>query len=154
MRWPIGSDCPPLTGQARANPGVGLAALSPRRRGSGGFTLVEALAAVAIIGIVMPVALYGISLATQAAGLAQQRSEASEIAANKLNEIIVTNQWSTGGLAGDVEQGPRTYHWESTVQGWTVATLHEVGVTVTWNSHGRPRTLIVTTLMYDGGSQP
>ena len=131
---------------------------APRRSG---FTLVEALAAVAMIGIVMPVALYGISLATQAAGLAQQRAEASEVAGNKLNEIILTNQWSSGGLAGDVEQGSRSYHWESTVQSWTAdgaaTTLHEVGVTVTWSSRGRPRTLTVTTLMYDGAngaSQP
>jgi type II secretory pathway pseudopilin PulG len=114
--------------------------------------MVEALAAVAIIGIVMPVALYGIGLATQAAGLAQQRAEATEIAGNKLNEIIVTNQWSSGGLAGDTEQGPRTYHWETTVQDWTVSTLHEVGVKVTWTSRGHPRELKVSTLMYDGGN--
>ena len=116
------------------------------------FTLVEALAVVAVMGIVMPVIMYGISLSSSAAILVKQRSEAAAVARNKLAEIIVTNQWQNAGLSGDVGESPRVYHWTTRVQDWQELTLHEVAVEVTWTSRGQSRSLLLSTLVYDGGN--
>ena len=116
------------------------------------FTLVEALAIMTMVGIVLPSIMYGISLSTGAANLAKQRTAACALAANKLNEIVATSAWQTGESNGDFEDTPLTYHWATHVQEWTEPNLHQVTVEVSWTSRGRPRTVAVTTLAYDGGT--
>ncbi len=91
-----------------------------------GFTLVEALALVALVAIVLPVVMYGISLATSAAGLVTQRDTATRIASDKLTEMIVTNQWQSGDTAGDVQDSTLTYHWAFHVQPWTAPTANTI----------------------------
>ena len=53
-----------------------------------GFTLIEVLAAMAIIALVLPVAMRAISLATRLGGEARRRSEAAELARLKLDDLI------------------------------------------------------------------
>ena len=83
------------------------------------FTLIEALAVVALIAIVLPVALYGISMSTHAASLVSQRAMAARIAADKLTEMVVTSQAESGDAAGDIDVPPLVYHWTFHTQTWT-----------------------------------
>ena len=53
-------------------------------RGRGGFTLVEVLASLALVAVILPVAMEGVSLAVGAAGLARDRIEAASLAETKL----------------------------------------------------------------------
>ncbi len=83
------------------------------------FTLVEALAVMALVAIVLPVVMFGISQASNAAGMVSQRAVANRLAADKLTEMIVSNQWESGDAAGDVEDKPVVYHWTFHTQPWT-----------------------------------
>ncbi len=67
----------------------------------GGFTLVEVLAAMLLIGIVMPVVMQGVTAATRAGSSARRRTEAATLAASKLAELTVTGQWDGGTTSGD-----------------------------------------------------
>jgi type II secretion system protein I len=117
-----------------------------------GFTLVEALAVMALMGAVLPVVMYAISNSTSAASLVRQRALAAELAANKLSEIVVGNQWQTGTLSGDVAQEGVTFHWAANVQDWTVANTSQIALQVTWTGRGRARSVTLTTVVYNGGN--
>ena len=82
------------------------------------FTLIEALAVVALVATVLPVAMYGISMATNAAGRVSQRDVAARIAADKLTEMIVTNQAEAGDADGDIQDSSMVYHWAFHTQPW------------------------------------
>src|SRR5215213_11518039 len=115
----------------------GLEPRATRRRG--GFTLTEVLATLLLVAIVLPSVMQGISLATAAAGTARQRSEATALAESKLNELVATNQWQSGGLSGDFgEQGEQFagYAWQAEVQSWVEPSARQLQVHVTWYARG------------------
>ena len=126
-----------------------------RHRAPRAFTLVEALAVVALMGIVLPGVMYGIATSTSAAGVVKQRAAAAEIAANKLNEIILAQEWQSGALSGDAVQDQTTYHWAAAVNNWQNQTnIEQIDIEVTWKGQGRPRSVKMSTLIYQSpGSQ-
>ena len=65
-----------------------------RRRTSRGFTLIEALAAIAIMVIVMPVLLNGFAMANSIAANARQTSDATALAQSALDEMMATRSYS------------------------------------------------------------
>ena len=76
----------------------------PRRRPAtrrGGFTLIEVLATMLLLGIVLPVAMRGVSVALSAAGTARHLSEAAVLAEAKLNELATPGaSGAAGALIG------------------------------------------------------
>ncbi|HEV8377776.1 MAG TPA: type II secretion system protein, partial [Tepidisphaeraceae bacterium] len=58
-----------------------------------GFTLLEVLATLILIGIILPAVMGGISLATAAAGEAKHKVEAVSLAQTKLSELLATTQY-------------------------------------------------------------
>ncbi|MEZ0264358.1 MAG: prepilin-type N-terminal cleavage/methylation domain-containing protein [Phycisphaerae bacterium] len=122
--------------------------LHPRVRRSGGFTLMEVLAALLLIGLVLPVALDGIGRCVDAGNAAKRRAEAATLAEARLNEVLVST--APNLAAGSGEFGPEWpgYKWD--VQ--SVSTdfnLYEVTVTVTWAERGGEKSLHLSTLMHD-----
>ena len=57
-----------------------------------GFTLVEVLATLVLMGIVIPVAMHGVSIAMSAASNARKTAEAATLAETKLNELLVLRE--------------------------------------------------------------
>src|SRR5689334_3104049 len=82
-----------------------------------GFTLLEVLATMVLIGIILPAVMHGISLATIAAGEARHKVEAASLAQTKLAELISDYQTlnQTGGSSGDFADYPG-YTWTSTIE--------------------------------------
>ena len=124
-----------------------------------GFTLAEALAALLLVAIVLPVALNGISLGVRAARDARQRVQAVSLAQSKLAELVATAQWQGTELAGDFtepidgltgELAPG-YTWEAVVEDWEEPGVMQVTVTVNWVSHETPQRVSVATLVAGGG---
>jgi prepilin-type N-terminal cleavage/methylation domain-containing protein len=118
----------------------------------GGFTLIEVLATIVLLGIVLPVALRGTTLALAAASHAKHLSEASTLAETKLNELtstISSGQVSTGPSAGDFPDSP-DYRWTSQSV-YRDYGLTELTVQVTWNERGQDRTFNVSTYVYSSG---
>jgi general secretion pathway protein I len=122
-----------------------------RSRLASGFTLVEVLAAMIILGIVLPVAMRGVSLSLAAASNAKHLTEASQLADQKLSEVTLTGDWQQSGLGGDFTPDHPDYHW--TVQSeQRDYGLSEVRVRVTWMQRGQEREFIASTLVYDTGA--
>ncbi len=65
-----------------------------------GFTLIEALAAMLLVAIVLPVVMRGISMATRAGSSAKLQTQAASLAQSKLAELIATRSWKTGDTSG------------------------------------------------------
>jgi prepilin-type N-terminal cleavage/methylation domain-containing protein len=99
-----------------------------RRRG--GFTLVEVLAALAVVLIALPVAMEAISLTNATASRARRQLEAANLAASKLAELVATNAWQNGNGSGDFSgYSPNfpDYTWTSTVTQYAEVTTAGAG---------------------------
>ncbi len=120
---------------------------SRRRRG---FTLMEVLAAMLLIGITLPAILNGISLATQGAAMAKHRVEAATLAEAKLNYLVVYSGSNIGADSGDfaLDNHPE-YRWQvqTDTLNSNVTDMMVVMVTVTWTERGADRSLSVTSLV-------
>jgi len=123
------------------------------------FTLIEVLVALAIIALLMPVILYSLSLESRLAASARNRTQASSLATQKLNQIVA--DFPTDGLAqnsGDfTDQDPQyaRFHWTAALSDYPSATvdgvntfLQQLDLTVTWKESGQDRTLQLSTLLY------
>jgi prepilin-type N-terminal cleavage/methylation domain-containing protein len=123
-----------------------------RRRRQRGLTLIEVMATVVLLGVVLPVAMEGLSYCVAAAGAARQRDEAAGLAEAKMAEIIATGDWQyQASFAGDFGEDFPEYRWEAQVLNTPDAeldTLRELAVRVTWTSRGEPREFDVSTYVY------
>jgi general secretion pathway protein I len=118
----------------------------PNRR-RGGFTLVEVLAALVLMGIVLPVAMRGAVLAMHAGSLARHQAEAATLGEAKLTEMVSTGEWDSAGGEGDFGSDFPQYHW--TLQ----RAQHDFDVTelmlsVIWTERGAERSVNVSTLAF------
>ena len=117
-------------------------------RRHGGFTFVELLATVVLIGIIMPVAMQTIALCTRLAGLSRKETEAASLARTKLTELTASDDWQNSGRAGDFDSDWPGYRWTAEVSNWTDAVVSQVDVTVHWQSQGLARSVTLSTLAY------
>jgi prepilin-type N-terminal cleavage/methylation domain-containing protein len=114
----------------------------------GGFTLIEVLATLVLLGIVMPVAMRGVSLALAASSIARRTAEATSLAEMKLNELVADGTWQTGGTGGDfADQNQPDYRWTCENVSRDYGT-HEVILHVIWTQRGQERILSLATLVY------
>jgi type II secretory pathway pseudopilin PulG len=112
------------------------------------FTLVEVLAALLFMAIVIPVAVHGLQVASQAGTVADRKATAARLAENKLNELIVTGQWQSAAQKGTVRDGRLTYPWQLETEPWTEdAVMRLVTVQVTVPVQGRDYEVRVSTLV-------
>jgi prepilin-type N-terminal cleavage/methylation domain-containing protein len=122
--------------------------LRPQRhrwRTAAGFTLVEVLAALMLVGIVLPIAMQGVTLSLQTAARSRHLTEASQLGNNKLNELAVLKDESLFNGSGQFEGFPE-YRWESTSTLRDTG-LYEVNVRVIWTAQGLEQWLTLTTLI-------
>ena len=118
-----------------------------------GFTLVEVLATLVLIGIIIPVAMRATTLALNTASHARRQAEAAVLGDTKLVEIISQGDWQTGTSSGDFGLDWPDYTWK--VQTYTTdsaANVTEVTLSVLWVERGQERTLNVSTLAYAGST--
>jgi prepilin-type N-terminal cleavage/methylation domain-containing protein len=117
-----------------------------RRRRRAGFTLVEVLVSLVLMGIVIPVAMRGAALATRASGLARHTAEAATLGEAKLAEMVTQGDWASGGTEGDFPGFP-DYRWrlESTERDLGIT---ELRMAVSWKERGEDRAVYVSTFTY------
>ena len=114
-----------------------------------GFTLIEALTAVAVLVIILPVISAGFAAVTDAAGMVRDRARATAIAEEHLEQLVADGSWQYGMTGGD-ENG---MHWEPALTDWEGDGYTELlTVTVNWTHRNRPVTLSLSTVVYAQGS--
>lgn len=113
-----------------------------------GFTFIELLATVALIGAIMPVAMRSIGLCTRLAGQSRRQVEAASLAKAKLTELVVTGDWEQGGKKGSFDDDWSDYEWSLVVSNWTDTLVRELDLTVSWRSAGHRREVTLSTLVY------
>ncbi len=118
------------------------------RRGQPGFTLIEVLATMVLLGIVLPVAMRGVSMALAAAEYSRHTAEASSLAQEKLCELTTLGVSSSTGNSGDFGADHPDYRWTLQRQSRDYG-LTELDVSIVWTERGRERSLIVSTLVYE-----
>jgi prepilin-type N-terminal cleavage/methylation domain-containing protein len=124
------------------------------RDGRRGFTLVEVLVTLVMVGIILAVAMNGISLALYASGDAKRKLEATSLAETKLAEmtaglLLQQNTATTG--AGDFGPEWPGYRWEATQQNVNGdAELTELQVRVVWRARQQERFVTLSTMAYIG----
>jgi len=109
------------------------------------FTLIEVLATLVLLGIILPVAMRGISMALAASSHARHTAEATVLAQAKLNDLLIEGTWTQSNVSGDFAPDHPEYHWvcQSEQRDYS---LDQVTVTVTWNERGQERSLNLSTL--------
>lgn len=117
------------------------------RPGIRGFTLVEVLATLVFIGIVLPVAMRGITVTLQATANARHKVEAAQLAEGKLNELLVIRDPASFNASGDFGIDWPEYRWDSRGQ-LTEMSVYEVTVNVYWTEQNQERSLPLTTFIY------
>jgi len=115
-----------------------------------GFTLVEALAALALAALILPVAMQGVSIAVSAAGAARRQVEAATLAESKLSDLVATGAWQGSERTGDFGTEWPGYTWTAEVSDWNGGPLRLVEVTVAWTARSAKRSVRLSTLVYAG----
>ncbi|AQQ09131.1 type II secretion system protein I [Sedimentisphaera cyanobacteriorum] len=112
------------------------------------FTLIEVLAAVVLVGIILPVAVSGISMAVRVGSNSAKIQRAAILAEDKLAEIRLEKLWTKSEQTGDFEEeGFDDYKWIMTAQDWTDPSLLEVDITVYWSGDIERDSIRLTTLV-------
>ena len=103
--------------------------------------------ALVLIGVVLPVAMRGVTLALTTAGRSRHHGEACELARAKLNELSMALDASGYSGSGDFGTEWPEYTWVSTAlpREWGVT---EVTVQVKWKSRGADESISLATLAY------
>jgi prepilin-type N-terminal cleavage/methylation domain-containing protein len=119
---------------------------------SHGFTLIEVLMTMVLLGILVPVIMEGLSLSLHAASSSRHRTEAANLAQDELNQLIASGQWNSNpqGSFGD-DHPDYTWACQSAEQDYGVS---EVQLTVAWNEQGQPRQLVISTFTQTSPTLP
>ena len=116
------------------------------KRGCAGFTLAEALAALAFMAIVIPVAVQGLKVANLSGQVAQRKGEAMRVAERVLTETMITTNWVKSLQSGTIESGNRQFRWEVRNEPWIQEPMRLVSVQVNYTVQGQDYDVRLSTL--------
>lgn len=112
-----------------------------------GFTLIEALIAMTLLAVILPVAMQGISAAISLSTEARRRSEAATLARWKLDELVTTRVWISSQGSSRFEEPWSDYHWTLTAEDWQSGLMTQLTVEVTWTARQKQQSVSMTTLV-------
>ncbi len=119
--------------------GVGACKFSMRRNSQSGFTLLEAMVALAIAALVLAALVEGVETGMRSVAIASRNIEALSHARSHLAAIGVGQPLVPGVREGDDGGG---FHWRERVArrvgGDAAASLFDVVVDIEWDAWGRP----------------
>ncbi len=116
------------------------------RRCRAAFTLVEILATLAFLGLVIPVTIKAILLATKAGETAERELIAEQLGENKLSEFMINNAWTSAESRGTWDDHPG-YRWELKKNDWETGAMTELDLDVYFPVKGQEQSLRLTTLV-------
>src|SRR5436309_7368306 len=129
------------------------------RQQNAGFSLVEILCAIIILGIALVGLIQGITTALSSSKESELQTTAALIAAGKIELLRADGYVLDGTTEGEGGEGLSLYRWKRSVTATTVDGLHDVSVVVEDSKTGTPiyelRTLLCDAPSYsnsDGSS--
>jgi general secretion pathway protein I len=133
---------------------------SSHHRSRAGFTLIEVLVTLLLIGIVLPSIMHAITISVLAASAARSRNQATELARSQLAQIIleISQGQSNGDSSGDfTDQGWPQCKWQSSVQPFSLDTsgmgIQEIHLRVTWPDRSHQDSMTLSSLAYNHPSE-
>jgi type II secretory pathway pseudopilin PulG len=115
------------------------------KRGTAAFTLVEILAALAFLGLVIPVAVSAIMIANRAAVVSERSMIAVQLGENRLNDLMLANAWTTAESRGTFDHPG--YRWELKKQDWQTGAMSELTLEIFYQVQGAEQSVKLTTLV-------
>lgn len=101
------------------------------RKGSKGFTLVEALVAATLLGTGIVAVLSGLSHISATDARNREVERMQRLAVQKYNELVATGATESAALGGDfTDQNETRYRWEGEVSPSSVENLESLSITV------------------------
>ena len=149
---------PPRRGGGHVHPLVAARPHGNRPRPYGmrqcSFTLPEALAALVMAAIVVPVVMHAASVAGRASELARHTEQAARLADVKLQDLVATGDWQHAEPSGEFEDYPG-FTWEFEAVDWgeddeLVTAMTQLSVTVRFSLRNREELVGLTTLVQGG----
>ena len=132
------------------------------------FTLVEVMMALLLIGLVIPVVVQGLRVASRAGEVAERKALAIRIADRVLSESILNGQYSSS-QSGSEKAGPYVFRWSIKDGPWTALStvgssslngpdsinttgvsqtvIHQCSVTVAFDAQGKEYSVQASTLV-------
>lgn len=119
------------------------------KRRSLGYTLIEAVVTVFVVGIGIVGAVYGLGVLTKAEGELREREILSRLARQKFDELAATRSFNQGEVSGNFEsQGYQAVQWSSESAPTGVENVDSLTLTVTPPSNWRAGVITRTGLLY------
>ena len=115
-----------------------------------GFTLIEILAALLLIGLVLPAVMKCISIDNILASDSDHKYEALDLAETKLAEVLLEESWqNSSSQSGWFENEFEGYQWAVDVSDWTQTGVKQIDVFVYWQQRNRQKMTQLSTLVYN-----
>ena len=110
----------------------------------------EILAALLLIGLVLPAVMKGISIVSILTSDSDHKYEALDLAETKLAEVLLEESWqSSSSQSGQFEDEYKNYEWVVDTSDWDQADVKQVNVFVYWQQRNRQREIQLSTLVYN-----
>jgi len=109
------------------------------------------LAALAFLAILIPVVVQCLNIASRAGEVAERKAQAARVAANVLNESIVTTNWAQSSQNGTEEDGEQQYKWTLESDPWNQDPMRVLTVDVKYSVQGKEYSVQLSTLV-DGST--
>jgi prepilin-type N-terminal cleavage/methylation domain-containing protein len=97
---------------------------------SSGFSLIEVMVAILILGIALAGLTHGITTALGSSKESELQTTAALFAAGKIETLRAEGGLADGETDGDCGAGLEAYHWKQTISATDTEGLHEVAVIV------------------------
>jgi hypothetical protein len=104
------------------------------------------LAALAFMAIVIPVAVEGLRVASQAGQVGQRKALATRVAERVLNEFVLTGRLQASGQRGLIREGVHEFQWTVRSEPWREDAMRLVTVEVTFPVQGQEYDVRLSTL--------
>lgn len=117
-----------------------------------GFTLIEALVAIVLVAVVLPVALAAVTQSLRGAEHIRRQDVALRVAQSRLAALVADGSWQSSGSSGACDprvdgEDTEGMRWQMSVVTWRDQTVRTLTFTVSWGPHSGPRTVTLTTLV-------
>lgn len=115
-----------------------------------GFTLIEALVAIALVAVVLPVALAAVSDGIRTIERARRADLARRVADARLARLLADGSWSGAATSGDcsADDGEDAVglRWKLTITAWRDTAVSDLRMDVSWPPYDATTTVGVETL--------